>query len=183
MTPKRWFWLAVALQVLLLVGVVGRHGFTLWTGQPVLLKTAPIDPWDPLRGEYVTLNYEISRFEGGNVPMAGTPYQSGQTVWVVLQKGEPYWTAVRLSASRPQDLSAGQVALRGRVLYYYADMGPDRKVEVALRYGIERFYVPEGQGREIENRFPQLSVEALVDPYGRAALTRLFVDGKEISFR
>lgn len=183
MTTKRWFWLAVAMQVLLLLGVAGRHGLTLITGQPVLLKTAPIDPWDPLRGEYLTLNYDISRFAEGQVEMAGAPYQSGQTVWVVLQKGEPYWTATRLAASRPATLSGDQVALKGRVLWYYQELGPEPKLELAVRYGIERFYVPEGQGRELENRRPELSVEVKVDRFGRAGLSRVFLDGKEIVWR
>lgn len=188
LTRKRWFWVAVIAQVLVLFGMIGVHQYTLATGKPVMLKTEPVAPWDPLRGEYVALRYTISHFQVGQLPMEGMPYKRGQTVWVTLQAGEPEWTAVALSDQKPTTQS-DEIAIRGEVEWVNQDLvedGLQLVPEVNIRYGIEQFYVPEGQGQELQNlvRIPgSLQVEVLVDRFGRAALHRVFRDGQEIRWR
>jgi len=186
MNKKLWFALAVALQVLVLLGMVGRHTYTLQTGAPILLKTAPVDPWDIFRGEYVVLGYEISSLHSNAVVMEGGPFKRSQNLWVVLQPGDPFHTPVRVSANRPTDLAAGQVALKGRVEWVNIWDGatgrelPAGEMQLQMRYGIEQFYVPQGQGRDLETRLEQMSVRALVDRFGRAALSNVYLDGEEI---
>lgn len=202
MRNGRTFWAAVALQILILFGMMGVHGFTLATGEPVLLKTAPVDPWDMFRGQYVRLTYEISRIEEGSIPMEGAPYQRGDRVWVTLQQGDPFWTAVAVSDRRPVT-AAGQIAVRATVEWMHEGwevpaepVGEDRPRpadgrevprrmpgELRLRYGIEQFYVPEGEGLDLERQQEQMTVEALVDRFGRIALHKVFVAGREIRWR
>lgn len=204
---RRWFWLAVALQVLLLLGMIGRHAYTLQTGTPVRLKTAPVDPWDFLRGEYVRLNYEISGLRPEKIPMQGLPYQRNQLVWVTLKQADPYWVAVAVSSRRPQ-AGSGEVVVQARVEWYHDEPSPapprdpvpptdappqppsetrpptqpepDSWPRLRLRYGIEQFYVPQGQGIELERRQAEMVVEGMVDRFGRIALKRVYLDGKEI---
>lgn len=175
MRPKRWFWLAVALQVLVLAGMIGMHGYTLKTGKPVMLKTAPVDPWSPLMGQYVTLRYDISMLNEGKVTMEEMPYKRGETVYVLLQKGDPYWNAVAVSSVKLQ-AGSDQMVLRGHVEYSFDQ-------QVSIRYGIEQFYVPEGQGPELEQHRDKMAVEVAVDSFGRGAVKSVFVDGKEIKWR
>lgn len=177
MSLKRGFWVAVALQVVILVGMMGLHGYTLATGSPVVLKTVPVDPWDPFMGQYVTLRYEISSLKASQVVMTGTPYRRGQQVWVSLRKGHPYWSAVAVSARRPE-AGPGEMIMRGTVESTWDERG-----QVWIRYGIEQFYVPEGEGQKLEQNQPELTVEALVDSFGRAALSRVFYKGEEIRWR
>ncbi len=185
MTGKRWFWLAVALQVALLLGMAGRHAYTVSTGAPALLKTEPVDPWDFFRGEYVRLNYEISRLDPTEVTMNG-PFKAGQTVWVTLQQGTPYWTATAVSTQRPA-AAANQILLKGTVESVYEPVaepwpGAPKPGEIRIRYGFEQFYVPEGQGSGLEQRQVDLSVEIKVDGFGRGALSKVFLAGKEITW-
>lgn len=175
MTRKRWFWGAVLLQLLAIFGMVAIHGYTLATGAPVLLKTVPVDPWDLFRGEYVTLRYEISTVDAGKVAMQGLPYRRGQQVYVTLRQGDPYWTVGSVSAARTA-AGDGEMVVKARVEW-------DSGREVGLRYGIEQFYVPEGEGKDLELQVENMAVEALVDRFGRSALHRVFVDGKEIDWR
>ena len=51
-----------------------------------------------------------------------------------------------------------------------------------INYGIERYFVPQGEGREIEQARNQgkVSVVAAVTPAGRAAIKRLLLDGKPV---
>lgn len=177
---RRKFWATVLLQVVILLAIAAMQGYTLLTGQAVLLKTVPVDPWDPFRGEYVDLNYEITRLPD-TLPMAGGPYEPGQRVWVTLRQGEPYWSAVALSAQRPQT-GANEVALRGRVRWTEGSYGGAPGF-VVIRYGIEQFYVPEGQGRELQGQVVDMSVEARVDRFGRAGLKTVFLEGEPIIWR
>lgn len=181
---KVWFWLAVALQVLILLGMVGRHAYTISTGRSIMLKTAPIDPWDIFRGEYVRLHYEISALNSDKVPMEGVPYKSGQAVWVTLREGKhgkPFWTAVAVSDKRPVT-GPGDLAVQGIVEWYFPPTFHARS-NLQLRYGIEQFYVPTGEGRNLERRSADMTVEAVVDRFGGAALRRVFLDGREIRWQ
>ncbi len=180
MNTRQWLWAAIALQVLLLAAMVGRHGYTLATGTPVLLETVPVDPWDFFRGRYVNLRYAISVLRSDEVTMVGTPYESGQRVWVTLRRGDQYWTAVRVSEERPQ---AGPDLAVVRATVESAWQGGETGWVIHLRYGIERFYVPEDQGRTLENPDGVLTVEAVVDAFGRAALRRVFLNGEPVRWR
>ncbi|HYF96359.1 MAG TPA: GDYXXLXY domain-containing protein [Symbiobacteriaceae bacterium] len=183
MTSKRGllFAAAVVLQVLLLLGMGARHTYTLQTGRAVRLETAPVDPWEIFRGQYVALNYKISQIQGGEVPMIGAPYQRGQRIWVTLREGDPYWVATGVADQRP-DTAANEVAMQATV-QYWMDSGIEGRPQVNLRYGIEQFFVPEGEGPPLEQQRLRISVEAAVDRFGRAAIKRVFVDDKEIQWR
>lgn len=52
--------LVVAWQVLVLAFMAGQREWIQRTGTPLTLRTAPVDPNDPMRGAYVRLDYEIS---------------------------------------------------------------------------------------------------------------------------
>lgn len=177
---SRRFWAAVGVQVAILLGMIGLHGYTLLTGQPVILQGAPLDPWDPLRGEYVALHYAISELEA-TLPMAGWPYNAGQRVWVTLRQGDPYWTAVSVSDRQPEG-AGDEVALRGRIRWI--DPGEGRRPgRIAVDYGIEQVYVPEGQGRALEGQLVELDVQAAVDRNGRAVIRALYLEGEPIVWR
>ena len=49
-----------ALQVIVLAFMIGQREWIARTGTPITLRTAPLDPNDPMRGAYVRFNYEIS---------------------------------------------------------------------------------------------------------------------------
>ena len=60
---RRKFIIIVLFQVLLLVGIIAYRQYWVATGERVLLGTEPVDPRDIFRGDYVTLNYEISSLD------------------------------------------------------------------------------------------------------------------------
>jgi len=165
--------LIVILQVVFLLGMVGFKYHTLHFGTPVLLKTLPVDPWDMFRGEYVRLGYEISGIKRGgiednlNAPdqvngMKQETYQN-KTLYVVLEKRGNYWGAVSIWDKKPR-LKDGQVFIKARLQYY-----DNRRDEYRLTYGIESYYVPEGEGKKLER---QRNLEALVrvDRFGNAVI-------------
>ncbi len=52
--------LVAVLQVLVLAFMAGQREWISRTGTPLVLRTAPVDPNDPMRGAYVRLDYDIS---------------------------------------------------------------------------------------------------------------------------
>jgi uncharacterized membrane-anchored protein len=175
MKRSHWFVLAVALQIVVLFIMMGAKGYTLAYGTKILLKTQPVDPWDLFRGDYVTLNYEISELNLNTVFSDSSKYNRNDTVYVVLEPQGRYWVARSVSNRRPGD---GSLYIKGTVRYYY-DF--DKRLHVI--YGIESYFVPQHQGRPIENTRKPLDVEVSVDSRGNSALSRLFMDGQEIKFQ
>ena len=51
---------AIVIQFAVLGWMAGQREWIVRTGPSVWLCTAPVDPRDPFRGDYVTLGYEIS---------------------------------------------------------------------------------------------------------------------------
>lgn len=166
MKPSHKLVIIVFLQVIFLFSMIGFKNFTLYTGTPVLLKSAPIDPRDVFRGEYVRLGYQISRLESGSVRdyIEDGEAARGKIACVVLEQKDKYWDAVSISLKKPE-LGSGQVFIKGTVMYYSNN-------KYMMTYGIESYYVPEGQGPELE-RQANLDILVRVDRFGNAVIEKL----------
>lgn len=183
-TPRPLFYaLAAVVQVSAIALIVYDRVRVLREGSEVTLQTRPVDPRDFLRGDYVVLNYEISSLPAG--ALKDTPSQGrGTPVYVKLARnpGGTY-DAVSVHAE-PVPVAGGELLIRGRVVYG-ATCGPNSRAfceRLQINYGIERYFVPQGEGREIERSRNQgkVSVVAAVTPAGRAAIKRLLLDGKPV---
>ncbi len=163
--------LAVALQLGVLVAIAGGRQWTLSRGTIVLLETAPVDPRDLFRGDYVVLAYKISTLQRTSFDYP--PFNPGDAIYVpLIQRGrfwEPQETGV--SHSRPR----GDVFIRGRVVGGRGG-GPGGERTLRVEYGIETYFVPEGRGREIETA-RDIAVEVALRE-GNAVIRRLFVGGR-----
>lgn len=172
MKRRLWFTLAVCLQIAVLLFMIGAKWSTLTYGTKVLLKTRPVDPWDLFRGDYVTLYYEISELDLNKISSEKEEYKTNETVYVTLEQKGKYWVAHSVSSTRPRQ----RLAIKGRVKYFY-------EKNLVVNYGIESYFVPQHQGKEVEADMMSLDVEVSVDKRGNAALSRLFFKGQEVIFR
>ncbi|MCJ8239298.1 GDYXXLXY domain-containing protein [Peteryoungia algae] len=153
----------------------------LRSGTEVLLKTAPVDPRDLLRGDYVILTYDISTIPttsiAGARPEAGSPAQ----INVRLKPGpDGYWIVSEASFDR-LSVEAGSVVLVSQPMaindWEWSNAG-----NLTVAYGIENFYVPEGEGKPIEDGRNQgrVSVAARVSDDGQAQIRALMLDGEAL---
>jgi uncharacterized membrane-anchored protein len=173
------------LLTLPLLGMIGKKQWTLETGIPVLLETQPIDPRSLFRGDYVRLNYTVSNLDL-EVLSGDDDFSRHDKVYVVLEKGERYWEALAVYRHLPE-LADQQVALKGRVKYIQKSRwnSETKKSESAnriqVRYGIENYFVPEGEGRELERPPAGSKVEMLiaVDRFGEAGIKAVLIDSEE----
>ena len=173
----------VLLQAGLLAFMAGQREWISRTGTPVTLRTVPYDPHDPMRGEYLRLNYEIS-----TVPAA---LCQGETArWVRIRdyteerslRDRVVYASLRINPDSglaelvslsDQPPATGGLFLRGRVEGIQS-RGPTASLRV--RYGIEALFVSQTkaqwlgqQAREARAGAP-LTATIRVDPSGRSVL-------------
>jgi uncharacterized membrane-anchored protein len=166
---------AVLVQVLILAAVPGQKMYTLLTGRTVVLRTAPVDPYSVMSGYYVTLSYEISRFDRvpGSTAFSGLE-EDGTPMYVVLRQGDDgFWQAESVHPDRP-DVAADRVVIKGRKSYG------------SIVYGIETYYIPEAARATIEDDLRRHArdarIEVKVDRFGRAALVRLLIGDRAYDY-
>jgi uncharacterized membrane-anchored protein len=185
MSPRtRWIFLAVVvLQLLFLLGLATYKEVTLRTGQEVVLQTVPVDPRDLFRGDYVVLRYKVSTLGGepDYVDLNGLlglgrldVTKPGDTAYVVLTQRQGVWVASRATLQRPEEF---EVFLTGRLTSVSLGAFP---LSATVEYGIESYFVPEGQGRELETaaRAGTLLARVRINRFGEAVIQELIVDGK-----
>lgn len=175
------FGAAILLQCVLLVLMVADRMQILREGREVTLQTQPVDPRDLLRGDYVVLRYDISQLPAG--ALAGkTAETRNPVVFVKLApNANGLYEAVSVAAE-PVTVTAPEILIRGRVSYSCGSTSRTFCDKLQIKYGLESYFVPEGEGRKLEQARNQqkLRVVAAVLPSGRAAIKRLLLDGEPV---
>lgn len=155
----------VAFQVVVLLTMIALPARTLVTGQTILLRVVPIDPRDLFRGDHVNLGYEFSTIPPDAIPGLTYDDQESRPVYVSLEPEEDgrHWRATNYSLQRPQ----GVVFIKGHAVRW-------RRLE----FGIESYFVQEGEGRKYEQAFHdrKLSAEVALDADGKAVLKGLVIE-------
>jgi uncharacterized membrane-anchored protein len=174
--------IVVALQTLALAYMIYDRQAMLNASRVVTLKVVPVDPRDIFRGDYVVLNYDISRLEPPKLDGDDT-FTYGEPIFVTMRQQAGAWVPVAI-AHKPFAVR-GDVPIRGTIESFDADDAGKAR-SVSITYGIESYFVPEGTGHAIEAEARQgdLSVDAAIDPTGRAAIKAIrrggqvfYVDG------
>jgi uncharacterized membrane-anchored protein len=177
------FGVAILVQCALLVLMVADRMQILRGGTEVTLQTQPVDPRDLLRGDYVVLRYDISQLPAG--ALAGQPAaERNPVVFVKLApNANGLYEAVSVHAEAVP-VTVPEVLIRGRVTYGASCGSPRRAFcdKLAIHYGLESYFVPEGEGKKLEQARNQqkLRIVAAVLPSGRAAIKRLLLDGEPV---
>lgn len=160
------FWLPLVFQTALIGAIPAQAVFVHLTGKTAILQTAPVDPYDLLRGYSQSLTYDIS----GKRTLEKLPgwkelnkeKRESLNLYVIMEappeqasSGRPKpWKAVAVSASRPVNLQKNQVALKGRLRYS------------TVTYGLETYYFPEDQREQFNKDINQAQTGAEQFPNG-----------------
>jgi uncharacterized membrane-anchored protein len=171
---KPYIILAVILQLIVLAYMAGEREFILHIGKVIHLRTAPIDPRDLFRGDYVRLNYEISRISVNMVESAdrAAGAKKGAKIYVNLKEGpNGLYEPASAGFQKPQE----GLYLTGRIPHPYQNLQAVNPIWV--NYGIEAYFVEQGKGREMEKRLGSrtdlqvpLEMEIAVSPNGKAVI-------------
>ena len=177
----------ILFQVIIIFLFLGSKA--LPSSQLILLKIAPLDPSDPLRGKYQTLRYDISTINTLTIPsfapidasmpgMYQTPprkepiitnsYSVGDKVRVYLSPYGGVWNlAYTTRASEP--VRPNETYIMGTVSY--ADSSSTR-----IKYGIEDYFFPENAS------FPfsindTYTAEVALTKDGGGTLRKIYING------
>lgn len=183
---KRWFIAIVAAQLLFLVGEAGYYQWTIATGTPIALRVVPIDPRSLFLGNYMAMNYDISRIDLDKLPEPPEtkPFQSGETLYAVLEPRKPTAVLIGVTRELPAASVPNRVFLKGVALY--AD-GRTLNVE----YGLERYYIPERRQDEVnaiwsahalDPEHTPVTAEVSVSRNGQGFLRSVSVKGKTLAY-
>ena len=152
------------LGLIVLLGITGTFilylTWPLLTGKTVILATRPVDPFDILRGQYITINYEIS-----TIPVIGGA-KEGASVYVILKEDEnKIWRYQEASLSKPVG-----TFIKGAITSIY---GGNMRIE----YGIEQYFFE--RNAELPRR--DLTVEAKISSSGQARIVELLMNGTSLN--
>lgn len=136
--------------------------YPLLTGKTVVLATRPVDPFDPLRGQYITIAYEI-----GQIP-ADNSINIGDTVYVAIS---PDNDGIFRFNSSLKNLPDAEFFIKGTVTQIYGN-------RATVEYGIEQFYFERNAKFTTQN----MTVEVKIDKFGNARIRKLLQDGKPMVY-
>lgn len=157
---------AALLQAGVLGWMIGSRMIGFSGAEVITVQTTPIDPRDMLRGDYVRLEYSFSR-QNGTVEQVNADGEwetkavfntdemkndqrsfYGRTIYTIMGKGtDGIWVPVKMTPNKPSE----GVFLKG--------IGDRWRVH----YGIESYYVEEGQGESIEQAMRSAPKQVMVD--------------------
>lgn len=182
-----------------LVTMLVRHAWPLWTGDTIYLTVRPIDPRDLFRGDYVTLSYDLTVLHVSPSDVGDTAVKPVGAWWDRLQgvRRPPTELYVQLRGQAGTTPGAPQtyvpvsisdrpepdaVNLRGRVVSFWSEA--QASYRFTMDYGIGAFYLQQGTGKPIEQAIRAGSpvfAEIAVTRSGRARVRDLIVNGRRRS--
>ena len=162
MVNKKLFWGLMLIWSIILLSFIAIKQYTLSQGTEVLLKTVPVDPRDLFRGDYVILQYDINTIKLDSIEHDYEPYLSGDKVYLQLNNSNKYAKGIKLAHEPFTD----EVYLKGKII-------KQNNRVLTIKYGIESYFVPQGEGKEIENNIEKIDVVVMIDSYGNAVLKSL----------
>jgi len=133
-------------------------------GKEVLLPLRPVDPFDPLRGQYLILSYSMNRPQSIGLENL----TQGESVYVLLEANSTGISNPVKAQAAWMDAGLGQTVIKGR---YENGM---------IYYGIESFFMERGS--RLDSTLDGAYAKIKVLPDGRASVVGLQKDGKSLEF-
>ncbi len=170
------FLLVVAAQLFVPFKMIYDREDVLATGNEHKFKTAPIDPNDPFRGKFITLDYEDNMVEVANAE----DWNYRDEVYAILTKDDNGYTRIK---------SISKVKPPGEVEYVKAKVGfiTNDSGKISIDYPFDRYYMEESKAYEAElvyrgsSRDTSQVAYALVNiKNGEAVLKDVKINGQSI---
>ena len=167
--PLIGVWITALVWTSVIGGLWAHEEYVATHGREIVLPTLPVDPRDLFRGDYVVLRYEISRHRAPLFRKSNLA--NGQTVYVSLKLDGPRWTIDEVALNKP----ARGLFLQGKI----SDVQKEKyQVTYGIQYGIESYFVPEGEGKKLEalREKKKLSAVVNVTSEGQSKIKRLVAE-------
>ncbi|WP_271783455.1 GDYXXLXY domain-containing protein [Aquimarina algiphila] len=146
----------------------------LTSGTVYKFKTRPIDPTDPFRGKYVTLQFQINSFATSD-----STYVKGDKIRVYIENDEDGFAKIYQISKEPLDIKNDYV--KAQVTYVYQD-------RVTFELPFNRFYMEETKAYDAEKAYAKANRDGVIDNVyalvyiknGQSVLDNLIIDNMPI---
>jgi len=173
MKNKYLIWIVVLLWITVLSVIIFKHNEITTHGKIVILKTEPVDPRDPFRGDYLNLQYDISTIADPLTEIQKKEVLQSRKIYAVLKKEDYYYVLDHFSTTKPNK----------NVTYIRGGVWGDLSNMIRVQYNIESYFVPEGKGIELQTHLGKdMFVEVYVDEMGEAAIKTLLIGKEPVKF-
>ncbi len=156
---KLFIIIAILFQIISVASIAISKESILLSGKKITLQTAPVDPRDIFKGDYVKLKFSLSSIPFHQLVQEIKKYglKKGQKVYLTITIDKyGLGQAEKLFLNPPEH----KVYLTGYVTSHwpYKNYKPDseddcdkNKQPVSVKFGIEQYYVEQGKGKIIES--------------------------------
>ena len=131
------FIVVALVQIYVPAKIILDRAIVLSSGKEFKFRTAPIDPTDPFRGKYITLNFNENTIEIQNTGN----WTRGEAVFVLLETDNNGFAKIR-SASKAKPLDTRDF-LKAKVNYVDGS-------KLSIEYPFDRFYMEESKAYDAE---------------------------------
>ena len=171
------FVLVALVQLFVPAKMIWNREDILKTGIELKFRTAPVDPTDPFRGKYITLDYHDNRI---NINDA-SEWIRGNSIYVTLTKDSSGFSTIKsISKFRP---THEETFIKAKVRSAY---GGDLKY-VIVDYPFDRFYMEESKAYDAEKMYQETQRDTSKTTYalvnvkeGDAVLKDVLINGTSI---
>ncbi|MCK8521564.1 GDYXXLXY domain-containing protein [Aquimarina sp. D1M17] len=168
------FMLLALVQVFIPSQMIWQQEDILESGTLYKFKTMPIDPNDPFRGKYITLNYEEN-----SIKIADTSYRYGDKILIYLDKDRQGFAKVT-SITKELSEAKGEY-VRGEVTGNYNGV-------INFELPFNRFYMEESKAYDAEKAYRTVNRDSLVQNVyaevyvkeGESVLRNVIIEGVPI---
>lgn len=165
----------ILFQIVILAAMVFNSYAVLLWGEEIDLKVEPVDPRSLFQGDYVILSYPFSNLDLSEVKYDFNPEDINHhdNIYLAFARKNDTWEVVQATKD-PKNIDE-EIYIKGKVLYVMDNLPISSKPPtIHVKLGIEAYYVPEGKGKEIEEKINEGSIYARISVYkGRARVVEL----------
>ena len=161
MENKKWALIALAVLCVVQLGIAGKMVFykekTIESGKEFHFLTAPVDPADPFRGKYITLDFEADWFDAGPAWKGeeGKDWDEMTECYVLLGTDkEGFAEILDVVPNEPENKETPYVKAKFRGTLFWDEEKPGR---IQIEYPFERFYMEEAKAPEAENLYREFN--------------------------
>ena len=140
----------VLAQWLVPLWTIRERETVLREGTPFLFRTAPVDPHDPFRGEYVILRFAL---EDSAIAQPDVPFANDEETFIVLGTEDGAASIDRVLHVPPTDTKN---YLRCKAIAWPYTMD---SLSLRVELPFDRFYLEEGTGGRTEELMQQRAIE------------------------
>lgn len=167
------FIVTAALQLSIPVKMIYDSEMTERHGTEFLFKTVPIDPTDPFRGKYITLDYAIATYATND-----STFKNEEQIYVVLKKDQKGFAEIASVLHDEPDNEQN---------YVIANVNHSYGGKVHIDFPFNRFYMEESKAPEAEKAYDEYSDKKTKPAYtliavneGNAVVKDVIIDGMPI---